>query len=144
MPLSPGESVWNQNHIADFRAHGGTITQGPLAGANVLLLTTMGAKTGEPRISPLGFTRDGGRFVVVSSNSGQAHDPAWLANVRANPQVTVEVGSESFPAMATITTGPERQRLWDAHKVAIPVFSKYETMTGRELQVVALERATAH
>jgi deazaflavin-dependent oxidoreductase (nitroreductase family) len=141
MPLSDGETAWNQNHIADFRAHSGAITQGPLAGANVLLMTTIGAKSGEPRISPLGYTRDGDRWVVVGSNSGHPRDPAWLANIRADPHVTVEVGPETFPALATITTGPERQRLWAAHKAAIPAFAQYETMVTRELQVVTLERA---
>lgn len=141
MPLSHGETIWNKNHIADFRAHGGTITDGPLAGANVLLLTSVGSKSGEPRVSPLGYTRDGDRWVVVSSNSGQAHDPAWLVNVRANPRVTVEVGTETFPATATVTIGAERQRLWDVHKAAIPAFAAYETMTDRVLQVVTLARA---
>ena len=141
VPLSPGETAWNRNNIADFRAHGGTITQGPLAGAKVLLLTTTGSKSGEPRVSPLGYTRDGERWVVVSSNSGQAHDPAWLANVRADPRVTVEVGSQTFPATATVTIGAERQRLWDVHKAAIPAFAAYETMTDRVLHVVTLERA---
>lgn len=140
MPLSAGEAVWNQNHIDDFRAHGGAITQGPLAGANVLLLTTTGAKSGEPRISPLGFTRDGERWIVVGSNSGQPRHPAWLGNVRANPSVTVEVGTETFPALATITTGAERLRLWDAFKAAIPAFAKYEEMAGREIPVITLER----
>jgi deazaflavin-dependent oxidoreductase (nitroreductase family) len=142
MPLSAGETVWNKNHIEDFRAHGGTITQGPLAGANVLLLTTTGVKSGEARISPLGFTRDGDRWVVVGSNSGHPHDPAWLSNIRANPRVTVEAGTESFPAVATITTGAERERLWAAHTAAIPAFAAYENMTTRVLQVVTLERAT--
>src|SRR6185295_11333037 len=64
-------------HVADFRAHGGRITQGPLEGANVLLLTSTGVKSGEPRLTPLGYTRDGDRWVVVGSNSGHAHDPAW-------------------------------------------------------------------
>jgi deazaflavin-dependent oxidoreductase (nitroreductase family) len=142
MPLTPGEAIWNQNHIADFRAHGGAITQGPLAGANVLLLTTTGATSGEPRISPLGYTRDGDRWVVVGSNSGQPHDPAWLANIRADALVMIEVGTATFPARATITTGSERQRLWDAHKRAIPAFAQYEQMSGRVLQVVALERVS--
>jgi deazaflavin-dependent oxidoreductase (nitroreductase family) len=143
MPLSAGETAWNENHIADFREHGGTITQGPLAGANLLLLTTTGARSGEPRVSPLGFTRDGERWVVVGSNSGHPRDPAWLANIRVEPHVTVEVGGETFAAIATITSGAERQRLWDAHKAAIPAFAQYETMVARELQVVTLERAAA-
>jgi deazaflavin-dependent oxidoreductase (nitroreductase family) len=143
MPLSAGETAWNENHIADFREHGGTITQGPLAGANVLLLHTTGAKTGKDRISPLGYTRDGDRWVVVGSNSGAHHDPAWLANVRKEPRVTVEVGSETFPAVARITTGEERDRLWNAHVAAIPAFGRYEAMAGRTIPVVTLERAPA-
>jgi deazaflavin-dependent oxidoreductase (nitroreductase family) len=142
MPLTAGETAWNESHIADFRAHGGTITEGPLVGANLLLLTTTGAKSGEPRVSPLGFTRDGERCVVVGSNSGHPRDPAWLANIRADRHVTVEVETERFAALATITTGEERQRLWEAHKAAIPAFAAYETMVARELQVVTLERAT--
>jgi deazaflavin-dependent oxidoreductase (nitroreductase family) len=141
MPIPPSEVTWNENHVADFRAHGGRITQGPLAGSNLLLLTTTGAKSGEPHVSPLGFTRDGERWVVVASNSGYAHDPAWVANIRADPHVEVEVGTEAYPAIARITTGDERQRLWAAHKAAIPIFERYETMTERELPVVMLERA---
>lgn len=140
MPLSAGETAWNENHIADFRAHGGAITQGPLKGSNVLLLTTIGAKSGEPRISPLGYTRDGDRWVVVGSNSGFAHDPAWLANIRKDPLVTVEVGTEHVRARATITSGAERDRLWAAHVAAIPAFARYEEMTERTIQVVTLER----
>ena len=107
-----------------------------------MILTTTGAKSGEPRVSPLGFTRDGDRWVVVGSNSGHPRAPAWLANVRADPRVTVEVGTETFPAIATITTGAERERLWNAHKASIPAFAAYETMVERVLQVVTLERAT--
>ncbi len=140
MPIPPSEVDWNETHLADFRAHGGQITQGPLKGANVLLMTSTGARSGEPRVTPLGFTRDGDRWVVVGSNSGYAHDPAWVANLRADPQVIVEVGTEAFPALARITSGEERERLWTAHKTALPVFARYETMTDRELPVVTLER----
>ncbi len=140
MPIPPSEVTWNETHVADFRAHGGRITQGPLTGSNLLLLTTTGAKSGEPHVSPLGFSRDGERWVVVGSNSGYAHDPAWVANIRADPHVGVEVGTEACPAIARITTGDERQRLWEAHKAAIPIFERYETMTDRELPVVMLER----
>jgi deazaflavin-dependent oxidoreductase (nitroreductase family) len=140
MPIPPSEVVWNETHLADFRAHGGQITQGPLEGANVLLMTSTGARSGERRVTPLGFMRDGDRWVVVGSNSGYAHDPAWVANLRADPHVMVEVGTEAFPALARITSGKERERLWTAHKAALPVFARYETMTDRELPVVTLER----
>ena len=140
MPRRPDEIAWDEAILADFHEHGGQITRGRLAGANVLLMTSTGAKSGEARIAPLGYTRDGDRYVVVGSNSGLPHQPAWLANIRANPVVSVEVGNETFEARASITTGAERQRLWAAHVAEIPHFANYEKMTGRELQVVAIER----
>jgi deazaflavin-dependent oxidoreductase (nitroreductase family) len=76
----------------------------------------------------------------VGSNSGLPDQPAWLANIRANPVVSIEAGIETFKARATITAGGERQRLWAAHVAAIPHFANYEKMTERELQVVTIER----
>lgn len=91
-------------------------------------------------MSPLGYTRDGDRYVVVGSNGGRPNQPAWLANIRAHPVVSIEVGIETFKAWATITDGAERQRLWAAHVAELPHFANYEKMTERELQVVAIER----
>ena len=140
MPRKPEEIAWDEAILADFHEHAGQITRGRLAGAKVLLMTSTGAKSGAARIAPLGYTRDGDRYVVVGSNSGLPHQPAWLANIRANPYVSVEVGSETFKARASITTGAERQRLWTAHVAEIPHFANYENMTERELQVVVIER----
>ena len=140
MPSTSDEAAWNDRIIADFHEHAGQITLGRLAGANLLLMTSIGATSGEPRIAPLGYTRDGDRYVVVGSNSGLPQQPGWLANIRANPMVSVEVGVETFQARATITMGAERQRLWAAHVAAIPHFATYEKMVERELQVVTIER----
>ena len=140
MPVEQGELDWNGQLIRDFREHGGQITQGGLKGANVVLLTTTGAKTGEPRTIPLGYTRDGDTLIVVGSNSGKVEHPQWLANIAANPTVTVELGAEKFAAKANITTGAERERLWQIHTTAIPFFLEYEKQVERQLQVVTLER----
>jgi deazaflavin-dependent oxidoreductase (nitroreductase family) len=137
----PGtENSWNDGIMADFHAHSGQITEGRLAGARLLLMTTTGAKTGLPRTAPVGYHLDGARYVVVGSNSGRDTQPAWLANVAKNPIVTVEVGTEKFQARATITSGAERRRLLDERIAAIPQFGVYETMTKRELPVLVLER----
>ncbi len=80
----------------------------------------------------------------MGSNSGLPHQPVWLANIRANPIVRVEVGTETFEARATITAGAERERLWAAHVAALPHFARYDAMTERELQIVAIERLAAH
>ena len=83
---------------------------------------------------------DGGRFIVVGSNQGRDLHPFWLENVRKNPIVTVELGTEEFQARATITGGAERRRLLDDRIAAVPQFGVYQEMTRRELPVVALER----
>jgi deazaflavin-dependent oxidoreductase (nitroreductase family) len=137
------ETAWNDRIIADFHQHAGQITEGRLAGANLLLMTSIGVSSGEPRTAPLGYTRDGPRYVVVGSNSGLPRQPGWLANIRAHPVVSVEVGVETFRARATITTGPERERLWAAHVAAIPHFATYEKATERELPVVTIEPLAA-
>ena len=144
MPRKPDEIAWDDRILADFHEHDGKITQGRLAGANLLLMTSTGAKSGVPRVAPLGYSRDGERYVVVGSNSGLPHQPAWLANIRANPIVRVEVGTETFEARATITAGAERERLWAAHVAALPHFAQYDAMTERELQIVAIERLAEH
>ena len=134
------DQAWNETIMADFRAHGGQITQGRLKGAAVLLMTSIGAKSGMPRIAPVAYHRDGGAYVVVGSNSGRDDQPAWLENVRRNPVVTVEVGTDKFQARARIAEGAERRRLLDARIAAIPQFGQYEKMTSRELPVIVLER----
>lgn len=131
---------WNETIIADFHAHGGQITLGRLAGASMLLMTTIGAKTGEPRTAPVGYHREADSYVVVGSNAGRDEQPAWLANVRKNPLVTVEVGTEKFEARARITEGAERRRLLDDRIAAVPQFGVYEKMTARELPVLVLDR----
>lgn len=140
MPVDSREATWNEGIIADFRAHSGQVTIPPFVGANLLLLTTTGAKSQVPRTSPIGYTRDGRRYVIVGSNSGGPANSAWLYNIRADPLVTVEVGTETFRARATESVGAERRRLFDAHAEAIPQFRKYEAMTERRLPVIVLER----
>ena len=136
----PETNNLNESILADFRAHAGQITEGRLKGASLLLLTTTGAKTRLPRTAFLGYHLDGGRYIVVGSNFGRDDHPAWLENVRKNPIVSVEVGTETFQARATITEGAERRRLLDDRIAAVPQFGVYEKMTKRDLQVIALQR----
>jgi deazaflavin-dependent oxidoreductase (nitroreductase family) len=126
--------------IDDFRAHGGEVTQGFHTGRAVLLLTTTGAKTGEPRIAPLVYTRDGDRYVIVASKGGAPAHPAWYVNVVANPVVTIEVGRDTFMARAAVVEGAERERLWAAHAAEFPYFVGYQRKTTRVIPIVLLER----
>jgi len=141
MPTKEETLAWNEAAIADHRANAGVQTQGPLAGASLLLLTTTGAKSGEKRTQPLGFIQEGDVYVVVGSNWGQETHPAWVANIRKDPNVTAEVGTETFAAIAEVTTGDERRRLFDAVIAAMPPFAEYEkTVKTREIPVVKLTR----
>src|ERR671927_20150 len=105
-------NAFNRSLIAEYRATGGQVT-GQFAGAPLLLLTTTGARSGQPRTTPLAYTVDGDRLVVIASKGGAPTHPDWYHNLRAQPEVTVELGTETFPARATIPQGAERQRLFD-------------------------------
>ncbi len=126
--------------IEDVRTNGQP-TSGPFVGRPVLVLTTTGARTGEPRVAPLVFSRDGDRLVIMASKAGAPTHPAWYANLVANPIVTVETGGERFEARATEVHGAERTRLWDAHVVQHPGFAEYVEKAGdRVIPVIVLER----
>jgi deazaflavin-dependent oxidoreductase (nitroreductase family) len=126
--------------IEDHRVHGGRITFGPFKDRPVLLLHTVGAKTGEPRIAPLVFSRDRDRFVIMASKGGAPSNPAWFANVVANPVVVVEAGGETFTARAVVAEGVERDRLWAQHLAQHAGFADYERRTSRVIPVIALKR----
>jgi deazaflavin-dependent oxidoreductase (nitroreductase family) len=130
---------FNQNIIAEFRANAGKVG-GPFAGRPMLLLTTTGAKSGQPRTSPLVYTTDRDRLVVIASKGGAPTNPAWYHNLLANPEVTLEVGTERFPARATVETGPERERLFAAQAALMPGFADYQRKTTRQLPVITFER----
>ena len=132
-------NAFNRRLIAEFRANGGKVG-GMFAGAPLLLLTTTGAKSGEPRVAPLAYTTDNDRLVVIASKGGAPTNPDWFHNLRANPDVTVEVGTETFAARATIPDGAERQRLFDQMAAQIPNFAEYQRNTTRKIPVVLLER----
>jgi deazaflavin-dependent oxidoreductase (nitroreductase family) len=131
---------FNRQLIEEFRTNGGNVG-GMFAGAPLLLLTTVGAKSGQPRVAPLAYTTDNGRLVVIASKGGAPTHPDWFHNLRANPDVTVEVGTETFPARATIPAGAERQRLFDQMAAQMPNFAEYQRNTARQIPVVVLERA---
>ncbi len=130
---------FNQSLIEEFRANGGKVG-GMFEGAPMVLLTTIGARSGQPRTSPLVYTSDNGNYVVIASKGGAPTNPDWFHNLRANPVVTVEIGEESFPARASVPTGAERDRLYDQMAAQMPNFAEYQKNTTRQIPVVVLER----
>jgi deazaflavin-dependent oxidoreductase (nitroreductase family) len=107
----------------------------------LLLLHTKGAKSGQERINPLACVKDGERFVVIASKGGADTHPDWHYNVVANPQVTVEAGTETFQAHATIAEEPERTRLYNKMVEVMPGFDSYRRKTTREIPVIVLTPA---
>jgi deazaflavin-dependent oxidoreductase (nitroreductase family) len=132
---------FNREIIEQFRANKGTMVSGPFKGGPLLLLTSTGAKSRQPRVNPLAYSRDGDRFVIIASKNGAPTNPDWFHNVVAHPEVTVEVGPERFPAKATVAEGSERDRLYAAQAALMPGFAEYEKKTIRRIPVVVLERA---
>ena len=131
---------WNNAIIEEFRTNGGKVG-GNFDQVDLLLLTTTGAKSGEPRVNPLAYRRVGDDVAVFASYAGNPKHPAWFHNLVAHPDVTVEVGADTYPAHARVASGEERDRIWAEQVAAVPQFGDYETKTeGREIPVVVLER----
>jgi len=128
----------NRRVIEQFRA-GGEIDG--MHRERLMLLTTVGARTGRPRTTPMMFHRDGERLLVVASNIGAPRHPDWYHNLVANPRVTVEVGDETYQAVATPLEGEERERIWAMLKHTYPFFADHDRSTSRAIPVVALTRA---
>ena len=106
----------------------------------MVLITTIGAKSGEAWVNPLAYSRDGDRIVIIASMGGAPKSPAWYHNIVANPEVTVELPGETYRARAMITEGDERQRLFDGQAAIMPNFNDYAAATERVIPVIALER----
>jgi deazaflavin-dependent nitroreductase family protein len=133
------EKDWNRAIIEEFRANEGKVG-GPFEGFPLLLLHTTGAKSGQARVNPLAYQVDGDRLMVFASKAGAPTNPDWFYNVIANPDVTVEVGTETTSARATVLTGEERDRIWRRQVESAPTFGEYEEKSGRTIPVVALDR----
>ena len=136
-------AAFTQGLLASLRANQGVIASGPMAGRPLLILTTTGARSGEPREAILTYTKDGERFVVAASKSGAPTNPDWYHNLLADPVAQVEAGGESFKAKATIQEGAERDRLWANHVAARPEFAEYPKKSGRVIPMITLERLTS-
>jgi deazaflavin-dependent oxidoreductase (nitroreductase family) len=137
--MADSMAEFNRKVIEEFRANGGKVG-GPFAGAPMVLLTHKGAKSGNTYTTPLVYSRDGDRIVIVASKAGAPNNPAWYHNLVAHPEVTLEIGTERFKARAVVIEGEERERLFDAQARQMAVFNEYRKKTTRSIPVIALER----
>jgi deazaflavin-dependent oxidoreductase (nitroreductase family) len=133
-----GRAAFENALIEDMRAHRGAVTNGPLAGDPLLVMTCTGAKTGDQRRAILTFSRDGADYVVAGTAGGSPTDPAWLSNVQANPDVAIEAEGRTFRAKASVADAADRDRLWNQHVAAVPKFAEYPEKVGRVIPMVRL------
>jgi deazaflavin-dependent oxidoreductase (nitroreductase family) len=130
---------FNTRIIEEFRANQGRVG-GQFEGAPVLLLTTIGAKSGKRRVNPMMYKPEGERLFVFASKAGADTNPDWFHNVVANPNVTVEVGEDTIEMTATVVEGAERDRVYAEQAELYPGFAEYQAETERIIPVVALDR----
>ena len=135
MSTSPQE--FNAQIIEEFRANEGRVG-GIFEGSTLLLLHHVGARSGKDRINPLAYNRDGDRYVVFASKAGAPTNPDWYHNLKANPNVTIEVGTDTITAVAGEATGDERERLFAAQAERSPQFAEYQRKTDRVIPVMVL------
>jgi deazaflavin-dependent oxidoreductase (nitroreductase family) len=135
-------SAWNQKIIEEFRANEGRVG-GPFEGAPMILVHHIGARTGTERVTPLVyFPEDDGAMLIVASKAGAPTNPDWYHNLKANPEVDVEVGTETFPVLATELPPEQRAPAWERIVAERPGFGEYEARAqGRTIPVIRLERA---
>lgn len=121
-----------------YRLSGGRVG-GKVGRAPVLLLTTTGRKSGQPRTAPVVYLADGDNAVVINTNAGNAKVPAWSLNLEANPEAEVERGRRRYPVRARIAEGEERERLWREHNKQYAGFDDYREKLDRKPSVIVLE-----
>ena len=139
--MSEATSLFGAEHVKRYRETGGEVGHIWKEGSTVLLLTTTGRTSGEPRTTPLIYAQDGDRYVIVASKGGAPEHPGWYENLSKDPNVELQVLDDVFPARASVAEGEERERLWAKANEVWPHYAEYQEKTDREIPVVVLERA---
>ncbi|OSC37871.1 nitroreductase family deazaflavin-dependent oxidoreductase [Mycobacterium decipiens] len=140
MPDRETIKAFNDAIIDEFRANDGLVG-GQFANADLLLLTTTGAKSGQPRVAPLAYLRIDGRIIIVGSFAGSDRDPAWVGNLRANPRAHVEAGTDAFDVTARELPTAERDEIFPKVTAAAPGYADYQAKTNRVIPLFELHRA---
>jgi proline iminopeptidase len=139
--MSEAENLFGDEHVRRYRETSGEVGHIWREGSTILLLTTKGRKTGEPRTTPLIYAQDGDKYVIVASKGGAPEHPGWYRNIEKDPNVELQVKDDVFAARARTAEGEERERLWRKANEVWKHYDEYATKTDREIPVVVLERA---
>jgi deazaflavin-dependent oxidoreductase (nitroreductase family) len=132
------DELFGAEHVRVYRETGGERGYN-WRGTTILLLTTTGRKSGEPRTTPLIHRVDGDRWVIIASKGGAPDHPAWFQNLKASPEATIEVQADTVPVVASVAEGDERARLWEQMNEVWPDYDAYQAKTEREIPVVVLD-----
>jgi len=130
-------NAFNKGVVEQFRANGGQV---PGRKYPLILLTTTGAKSGLPRTTPLNYSTDDDRIIVIASKAASPTHPDWYYNLVANPEAMIEIGTEKFRVRAKVAEGEERERLFNAQAALMPFFAEYQQQTTRQIPVIIFER----
>ncbi len=140
IPSADFMKEFNKNLIEEFRANDGKVG-GQFADANLLLLTTTGAKSGQPRLAPLAYFTVDGKLIIVGSKAGADTNPDWVHNLRANPQAHIEVGTDAYDVTSRELPTAERDEIFDKVVAAAPGFGEYQSKTSRVIPLFELQKA---
>jgi deazaflavin-dependent oxidoreductase (nitroreductase family) len=137
--MSTTPKDFNAGVIEEFRANGGT-AGGMFEGKPLLLVHNVGAKSGKEFVTPLVYLADGEDWVIFASKGGAPNNPGWYHNLKAQPAVSIEVGTDTIEVTAEEVTGPERERLYGIQEEQQPQFAEYAQKTDRKIPVIVLKR----
>jgi deazaflavin-dependent oxidoreductase (nitroreductase family) len=138
--VADGSNDFNSKTIAEFRANGGRVG-GALAGTSIMLIHHVGAKSGIERVTPVAWNPHGdGRFAIAASNGGSPTHPSWYHNLKANPRIEVEVGTETFTVLAEELEAPAHAELWPKLVAASPSLDEFQAKTTRQIPLLVLTR----
>jgi proline iminopeptidase len=141
--MSETKALYGQEHVRRYRETGGEVGYEWKEGSTILLLTTTGRKSGEPRTTPLIYAEDGDNYVIVASQGGAPKHPGWYLNLSKDPKVELQIRDKVFAARARTAEGAERERLWRRVNEVWPHYAEYQTKTDRVIPVVVLERTSS-
>jgi deazaflavin-dependent oxidoreductase (nitroreductase family) len=136
--VKPDVSLYGDEHVRRYLASDGK-DGGLWNDVPILLFTTMGRVSGQPRQKAIIFAQDGDNYILIASHAGNPEDPQWFKNIQADPHVKVQVMDKTFDAIARVIQSPERERLWDIAAKVWPNYNVYTTRTTRQIPVVVLE-----
>jgi deazaflavin-dependent oxidoreductase (nitroreductase family) len=139
IPDAETMKAFNKNIVDEFRANGGNVG-GPFEGATLLLLTSTGAKSGQPRLAPLAYLTIDQKMIIIGSKAGADTNPDWVHNLRANPRAHIEVGTEAYDVSARELPPAERDEVFPKITAAAPGFGDYQSKTSRVILLFELQK----